>query len=96
MKITGKAKTPSPSVFDRDGYQTNLRDINDTPLPNLKQVKVRPLAWGGARPGAGRRARGRQPIQLRLTPKTLRNIRAAARREGKTLSDLAEERLAAT
>ncbi len=96
MKITGKAKTPSPPVFDPDGYQANLHDLNGTPLPNLKEVKVRPLGWGGARPGAGRRASGRQPVQLRLTPKTLRTLRATARREGKTLSDLVEERLAAT
>ncbi len=94
MKITGKSKTPNPPVFDQDGYQANLHDLNRTPLPNLKRVKVRPLGWGGARLGAGRRSSGRQPVQLRLTPKTLRAIRAAARREGKTLSDLAEERLA--
>jgi len=95
MKTTGNTKASNAPVFDSDGYQANLHDLNGTPLPNLKAVKVRPFGWGGARPGAGRRATGRQPVQLRLTPKTLRALRAAARREGKTLSDLAEERLAA-
>ena len=47
----------------------------------------------GTRPGAGRKSTGRQPVLLRLTPKTLRALRAAARKQGKTLSEVAEERL---
>ncbi len=92
MKTTGKTKTIKPPVFDAEGYQTNLTDLNGTPLPDLKKVKVRPL-WGGARPGAGRKPSGRQPVLLRLTPKTVRSLRAAARKQGKTISEVAEERL---
>jgi len=89
MKRRRKTKPP---VFDAEGYQTNLTDLNGTPLPDLKKAKARPL-WGGARPGAGRKASGRQPVLLRLTPKTVRNLRAAARKQGKTHSEIAEELL---
>jgi len=94
MKSTGKNKKPriEPPVFDADGYQTNLKDLNGTPLPDLNQVRAISL-WGGARSGAGRKASGRQPVLLRLTPKTIRRLRAAARKQGKTISDIAEERL---
>jgi hypothetical protein len=95
MKTTGKTKTPKPPVFDADGYQTSLTDLNRTALPDLKRVTARPLGWGGVRAGAGRQATGRQPVLLRLTPKTVRSLRATAKKQGKTLSDLAEERLAA-
>lgn len=95
MKTTGNKRKSVAPVFDAGGYQTNLTDLNSTPLPDLKRVKVRLLGWGGARAGAGRRATGRQPVMLRLTPKTIRQLRTTARKQGKTLSDLAEKRLAA-
>lgn len=94
MKPTGRTKRPrieSP-VFDADGYQSNIKDINGTPLPDMSKVTLQPF-WGGAREGAGRKATGRQPVLLRLTPKTVRNLRAAARKQGKTISEVAEERL---
>jgi hypothetical protein len=81
-----------PPIFDHEGYQTNLKDLNGTPLPDLGKVQALSL-WGGARRGAGRKASGRTPVLLRLTPKTIRNLRAAARKQGKTISDIAEERL---
>ncbi len=94
MKNTGKTKLSKPPVFDAEGYQTNLSKLNGTPLPDLSKVKARPLSWGGARNGAGRKSTGRQPVLFRLTPKTVRRLRATARKQGKTISDLAEERLA--
>jgi hypothetical protein len=87
------AKTIKAPVLDAEGYQTNLTSLNGTPLPDLGKVKVQPLNWGGYRAGAGRKATGRQPVLLRLTPKTLRALRAAARKQGKTISEVAEERL---
>ncbi len=95
MKTTGKRRKPPSPTFDAEGYQTNLADLNGTPLPDLAAAKVQPQAWGGARQGAGRKASGRRPVLLRLTPKTVVRLRAAARKQGKTVSDLAEERLAA-
>lgn len=94
MKSTGKNKKPKiePPVFDAEGYQTNIKNLNGTPLPDLSKVQTFSL-WGGARPGAGRKSSGRQPVLLRLTPKTVRSLRAAARKQGKTLSEVAEERL---
>jgi len=94
MKSTGKTKKPriEPPVFDADGYQTNIKDLNGTSLPDLSKVQAFSL-WGGARAGAGRKASGRQPVLLRLTPKTIRALRAAARKQGKTISEIAEERL---
>ena len=95
MKPTGKYKKPKiePPIFDADGYQTNIKDLNGTPLPDLSKVQAFSL-WGGARKGAGRKSTGRQPVLLRLTPKTVRNLHATARKQGKTVSDLVEERLA--
>lgn len=95
MKTTGrsrKSKVGAP-IFDADGYQTNIKDINGSPLPDLGKVQAFSL-WGGARKGAGRKSSGRQPVLLRLTPKTVRGLRAAARKQRKSVSDLAEERLA--
>jgi hypothetical protein len=94
MKTTGKKRKPESPVFDAEGYQTNLAALNGTPLPNLARVKARPLAWGGTREGAGRKPSGRQPMLLRLTPRTVRRLRATARKQGKTVSAVAEERLA--
>ena len=98
MKPTGRNKKPKmpkiePPVFDAEGYQTNLKDLNGTPLPDLSKVRAKPF-WGGARKGAGRKSTGRQPVLLRLTPKTVRSLRAAARKQGKSISEVAEERLA--
>jgi len=93
MKTTGKTKTNKAPVFDAEGYQTNLTSLNDTALPDLSKVKARPLNWGGSRQGAGRKSTGRQPVLLRLTPKTVHSLRAAARKQGKTISEVAEERL---
>jgi hypothetical protein len=96
MKTTGKTKPAKRPTFDAEGYQTNLTDLNRSALPDLGKVKARPLSWGGARPGAGRKSSGRQPVLLRLTPATLRFLRRTAKAEGKSLSDLAEEKLAAS
>ena len=35
-----------------------------------------------------------QPVLLRLTPRTIRALRSSARKEGLTVSDFAEQRLA--
>lgn len=92
MKTTGKTKTSKAPVFDAEGYQTNIKDLNGTPLPDLSKVRAKSF-WGGAREGAGRKSSGRQPVLLRLKPKTVRSLRAAARKQGKTISEVAEERL---
>ena len=92
MKTTGKTKKVKAPVFDAEGYQTNLKDLNGTPLPDFSKVRTASF-WGGARKGAGRKPTGRQPVLLRLTPKTVRSLRTAALKQGKTISDIAEERL---
>ncbi|MBI5767285.1 MAG: hypothetical protein HZA93_05775 [Verrucomicrobia bacterium] len=94
MKTTGRKTKAEASAFDAEGYQTNLRRLNRTPLPDLAVTTAKPFAWGGARAGAGRKPSGRQPVLLRLTPKTVRHLRTTARKQGKTLSHLAEELLA--
>jgi len=94
MKTIGKIKKPEAPVFDAEGYQVNLTTLNGTALPDLKRVVAQPLRHGGARHGAGRKATGRKPVLLRLAPATVRTLRATARRQGKTLSDVVEERLA--
>jgi hypothetical protein len=91
MKNIGK-KNSAPS-FDKQGYQIGLTDLNGTGLPDPETELIRPLR-GGVRTGAGRKPGGRQPMLFRLKPETAERLRAAAKRTGKTLSDLAEARLA--
>lgn len=94
MRTTGKKIRNEPPAFDAEGYQTNLADLNGTPLPDLTRVTAKPRGWGGMRTGAGRKPSGRKPVLLRLTPKTVGRLRKTARRLGRTISDVAEERLA--
>ncbi|MCW5549338.1 MAG: hypothetical protein KIT44_10290, partial [Opitutaceae bacterium] len=89
MKKAGKGKIRTP-LFGTEGYQTNLTSRNGIALPDLNKVKVWPLNGG-----TGRKASGRQPVLLRLTPKTVRSLRAAARKQGKTIFEVAEELLVA-
>lgn len=91
---TNKAKI-EPPVFDAGGYQSNLTTLNGAALPDLSKAQTKPL-WGGTRKGSGRKPTGRQPVLLRLTPKTVRSLRAAARKQGKSLSEIAEARLVST
>jgi predicted HicB family RNase H-like nuclease len=91
MKTIGKK--PKKPVFDQDGYQVGLSDLNGEKLPDLKSLKAK-LFHGGARTGAGRKKLDNQPMLLRLSPSTALRLRAAAKRSGKTLSQVAEEKLA--
>lgn len=90
MKNTGRKKTKP--TFDAEGYQTNLTDLNGEDLPVIDAKELRPLR-GGARAGAGRKPSGKVPVLLRLTPATAKRLRAAAKREKLTLSEIAERRL---
>ena len=91
MKTIGK-KTNQP-VFDSDGYQVGVTDLNGEPLPEVNVLKTKPFR-GGARVGAGRKKLNKSPVLLRLSPGTAQRLRDAAKRSGKTLSQIAEERLA--
>lgn len=91
-----KKKTASSEkpLFNRAGYQINLTDLNGEPLPDLAKLEFRPFKHGGARAGAGRKPSGRKAVLLRLSPKLIARLRKEASRRHKTLSDVAEERLA--
>ena len=45
----------------------------------------------GAREGAGRKSKGREPVLLRLSPSVIAKLRAKARAAHKSMSDVAEE-----
>ena len=81
-------------LFNSAGYQVNMKDLNGEPLPDLAKLDFRPLKHGGARVGAGRKPSGRKAVLLRLSPKVILGLRKAAKRNRKTLSDVAEELLA--
>ena len=85
--------TNTKAAFDADGYQTNMDSLNGETLPALGNRNWRPL-HGGARVGAGRKLSGRKPITLRLRPAVAQKLRAAARREKASMSDVAERWLA--
>ena len=80
--------------FNSAGYQVNIKDLNGEPLPDLKGMDFRPFKHGGARVGAGRKPSGRKAVLLRLSPKLVAAMRREAQRMNKTLSQVAEERLA--
>jgi len=82
--------SPKKPVFDAEGYQVNLKDLNGETLPDAARVKFK---HGGVRAGAGRKPVGRKAILLRLSPSVIAALRARAKAEHKTLSDIAEERL---
>jgi len=89
-----KIKLVEKPRFNSAGYQVNMKDLNGEPLPDLEKLDFRPLKHGGARIGAGRKPSGRKAILLRLSPKLISALRKEAERNHKTLSDVAEERLA--
>jgi len=78
--------------FDAEGYQINMKDLNGELLP-APALEFQPLSHGGARRGAGRKSIGRKPVLLRLSPPVLDRLRAKAKAEHKTMSEVVEERL---
>lgn len=80
--------------FNSAGYQVSMKDLNGEPLPDPAKLEFRPFQHGGARIGAGRRPSGRKAVLLRLSPKVIAGLRKEAKLNDKTLSDVAEERLA--
>jgi hypothetical protein len=92
--MSKKIKTSERPQFNSSGYQINIEDLNGEPLPDLGKLEFRPLRHGGARVGAGRKPSGRKAVLLRLSPKVIAALRKEAERNHKTLSDVAEARLA--
>jgi hypothetical protein len=90
MKKHNKSEAP---VFDAEGYQLNIADLNGEALPEPDKVGFKPLAHGGARQGAGRKNKGRKPLLLRLSPKIIARLKAKAKATHKSVSDVAEESL---
>jgi hypothetical protein len=89
-----KIKPIEAPQFNSAGYQVNMKDLNGEPLPNLEKLAFRPFKHGGARAGSGRKPSGRKAVLLRLSPRVISDLRKEAERDHKTLSDVAEERLA--
>ena len=92
--MSKKIKISDKPQFNSAGYQVNIKDLNGQPLPDLGKLEFRPLRHGGARVGAGRKPSGRKAVLLRLSPKIIATLRKEAERNHKTLSDVAEARLA--
>ena len=89
-----KIKPIEKPQFNSAGYQVNIRDLNGEPLPNPEKQAFRPFMHGGARVGSGRKPSGRKAVLLRLSPQVISGLRKEAERDHKTLSEVAEERLA--
>jgi len=81
-----------PPVFDAEGYQINIKDLNGEPLPDLNDEMrfIHLYQHGGRRDGAGRKPFGREPVLLRLNPEIARRLRNFARRQKKPLSAVVE------
>jgi hypothetical protein len=89
-----KIKPVEKPQFDGAGYQVNMKDLNGESLPDPEKLEFRPFKHGGARVGSGRKPSGRKAVLLRLSPRVISGLRKEAKRDNKTLSDVAEERLA--
>jgi len=94
--MTRKTAPSERPAFNLAGYQVNIKDLNGEPLPDPLKLDFRPLRHGGARAGAGRKPTGRKAVLLRLSPGIILALRKEAERRHKTLSAVAEERLART
>jgi hypothetical protein len=81
------------ALAKRSDAALDLTDPAEITDADLLHGRARIVPHGGARPGAGRKPTGRLPVTLRLKPGLLRKLRAQAKREGKTLSEVAETRL---
>ena len=80
--------------FDAEGYQVDIQNLNGEALPNPAKLDFRPFAHGGARKNAGRKPSGRTPVLLRLSPSVIKKLRAKAKATHRTISEVAEDRLA--
>ena len=87
------AKFEAP-VFDAEGYQLNMSDLNGENLPKPEKLEFKPFSHGGARQGAGRKGNGRKQVLLRLSPSVIAKLKEKARAAHKSMSDVAEEVLA--
>ncbi len=94
ISMKDKSEKSDAPKFDAEGYQVDMRDLNGEALPDLSKLEFRPFAHGGARKGAGRKPSGRKPVLLRLSPSVIQRLRAKAKATHKTISEVAEEKLA--
>ena len=74
--------------------EIDFADAPEITAEDLASGRVRLVRRGGKRPGAGRKPSGNEPVTLRLRSRTIKRLHAIARRQGRTLSDVAEEKLA--
>ena len=79
----------------------NMRDedIDFSDQPEITEEAIargdyKLVARGGVRIGAGRKPSGRVPMTLRLRPQVARRLRVLAKKSGRSMSAIAEERLA--
>ena len=90
-KLNENSDTPK---FDAEGYQVDMQNLNGEALPDFSKLAFRPLSHGGARKNAGRKPSGRTPVLLRLSPSVIKSLRAKARATHRSISEVAEDRLA--
>ena len=90
--LTAAQRARLARISDRD---IDFRDTPEITADDVASGRVKLVGRGGARPGAGRKPSGRQPVSLRLRPATIAALRRQAKREGRTLSDVAEQKLLA-
>ncbi len=91
--VSASERAQLRTLAKRPDAALDLTDPAEITDADLRRGSARIVPHGGARPGAGRKPTGRLPVTLRLKPGLLRKLRAQAKREGKTLSEIAEARL---
>jgi len=96
-----EAEKKAPDYNERMEHLRNIRDedIDFSDAPEITDEAIargeyRLAPRGGARPGAGRKHSGRVPLMLRVRPQLARRLRAVAKKSGRSMSEIAEERLA--
>lgn len=91
--LTAQQRAQLAMIKDQD---IDFSDNPELTAADIKRGLLKPVSRGGARPGAGRKPSGRLPVSLRLKPSVILALRRQAKREGKTISQVAEERLIAS
>lgn len=88
--LTAQQRAKLAQIKDED---IDFSDNPELTAADIKQGRLKPVSRGGARPGAGRKPSGRKPVSLRLKPSLINALRLQAKREGKTISQVAEDKL---
>jgi len=93
--LTGEQRARLEKLKNIRDEDIDFSDAPEVTDEAITRGEYRLAPRGGARAGAGRKPVGHVQLTLWVRPQTARRLRTAAKRNGKTMSHLADECLAA-